>query len=152
TYRYPGSDVDAVHEVTLEVPAGNALALVGETGSGKSTLAGLVARLADPTSGRITLDGIDLRDLSSENLSALVGVVSQETYLRHATIAENLRDAKSDASDAELWRALEVAQIAELVATLPDGLETMVGARGQRFSGGEQQRLAIARTVLRDPA
>jgi len=152
SYRYPGSDADALHDVTVTVPPGSSLALVGETGSGKSTLAGLVARLADPTSGRITIDGVDLRDLPLENPAALVGVVSQETYLRHATIAENLHDARPDATDEDLWLALEIAQIADLVAALPDGLDTVVGSRGQRFSGGEQQRLAIARTVLRDPA
>lgn len=151
TYAYPGSDTAALVNVTLDVPAGTSLALVGETGSGKSTLASLVARLADPTAGRITIDGTDLRDVTLETLARIVGVVSQETYLLHASVRDNLRYAKPDASDAEIWHALEVARIAEVVAALPDGLDTVVGARGQRFSGGEQQRLAIARTVLRDP-
>jgi ATP-binding cassette subfamily B protein len=110
-----------------------------------------VARLADPTTGRVTIDDIDLRDIAPATLAALVGVVSQETYLLHDSIAANLRFAKPDATDAELWQALEIAQIDELVARLPAGLDTVVGSRGQRFSGGEQQRLAIARTVLRDP-
>ena len=133
------------------MPAGQSLALVGQTGSGKSTLAGLVARLADPTTGRVTIDGIDLRDIAPATLASIVGVVSQETYLLHDSIAANLRFAKPDATDAELWQALEIAQIDDLVAGLPAGLDTVVGSRGQRFSGGEQQRLAIARTVLRDP-
>lgn len=151
SYRYPGADSDAVRNVALTVGAGQSLALVGSTGSGKSTLASLVARLADPTSGRMTIDGIDLRDIAHADLASIVGVVSQETYLLHASIAANLRFAKPDATDAELWAALEVARIDELVASLPKGLDTIAGSRGQRFSGGEQQRLAIARTVLRDP-
>jgi ATP-binding cassette subfamily B protein len=151
SYRYPGADEPALDAVDLEVPAGQALALVGATGSGKSTLAGLVARLADPSTGSVTVDGIDLRDLDAETLAGIVGVVSQETYLLHASIAENLRFAKPDAGDDELWAALRVAQIDGLVAALPNGLDTVVGSRGQRFSGGEQQRIAIARTVLRDP-
>ena len=151
SYRYPGAETEAVRSVTLRVPAGQSLALVGQTGSGKSTLAGLVARLADPTTGRVTIDGIDLRDIAPATLASIVGVVSQETYLLHDSIAANLRFAKPYATDAELWEALEIAQIDDLVAGLPAGLDTVVGSRGQRFSGGEQQRLAIARTVLRDP-
>ena len=150
-YTYPGADDAALEAITLDVAAGHSLALVGATGSGKSTLAGLVARLADPTTGSVTIDGIDIRDLEAETLAAIVGVVSQETYLLHASIAENLRFAKPDAGDDELWAALRVAQIDDLVAALPAGLDTVVGSRGQRFSGGEQQRIAIARTVLRDP-
>ena len=151
SYRYPAADDMALQGIVLDVPAGRSLALVGATGSGKSTLAGLVARLADPTIGAVTVDGVDIRDLDPESLAAVVGVVSQETYLLHASIAENLRFAKPGATDEELWAALRIAQIDHLVAALPAGLETVVGARGQRFSGGEQQRIAIARTVLRDP-
>jgi ATP-binding cassette, subfamily B, bacterial len=151
SYTYPGADAAAVDSVTLQIPAGRSLALVGQTGSGKSTLAGLVARLADPTSGRMTIDGVDVRDIGHTTLASIVGIVSQETYLLHASIAANLRFAKPDATDEELWQALEIARIDELVAALPAGLDTIVGSRGQRFSGGEQQRLAIARTVLRDP-
>ena len=141
----------AVDDVTLTVPAGTTLALVGETGSGKSTLAGLVARLHDPTSGRVTIDGIDLRDLDPADLARIVGVVSQDTHLVHASIRDNLLLAAPEASDADLWHALEAAQVSALVATLPDQLDTVVGARGHRFSGGERQRLAIARTLLRNP-
>jgi ATP-binding cassette subfamily B protein len=151
SYTYPGADAPAVDSVTLQIPAGRSLALVGQTGSGKSTLAGLVARLADPTSGRMTIDGVDVRDIGHTTLASIVGIVSQETYLLHASIAANLRFAKPDATDEELWQALEIARIDDLVAALPAGLDTVVGSRGQRFSGGEQQRLAIARTVLRDP-
>ncbi|MEU1394599.1 ABC transporter ATP-binding protein [Micromonospora zamorensis] len=151
TFGYPGSDTAALAGVTLDVPAGTSLALVGETGSGKSTLAGLVSRLHDPTSGRVTIDGVDLRDLRLADLAAIVGVVSQETYLLHTTVRENLRYARPDATDAEIEDAARAAQIHDLIAGLPDGYDTTVGSRGHRFSGGEKQRLAIARTLLRDP-
>ncbi|MFM6849533.1 MAG: ABC transporter ATP-binding protein [Terrabacter sp.] len=141
----------AVDDVTLHVPAGTTLALVGETGSGKSSLAGLLARLHDPQRGRVTIDGIDLRDLDPADLARIVGVVTQDIYLVHASIRDNLLLAAPDATDDELWNALETAQVATLVAGLPGGLDTVVGARGHRFSGGEKQRLAIARTLLRNP-
>ncbi|WP_431915815.1 ABC transporter ATP-binding protein [Micromonospora wenchangensis] len=151
TFSYPGSDTAAVAGISLDVPAGSSLALVGETGSGKSTLAALVSRLHDPDAGRITIDGVDLRDLRLTDLAAVVGVVSQETYLLHTTIRENLRYARPDATDAQLEDAARAAQIHDLIAALPDGYDTVVGSRGHRFSGGEKQRLAIARTLLRDP-
>ena len=151
SYTYPGSATPSATGVSLHAPAGSSLALVGPTGSGKSTLASLISRLADPQSGAVTIDGIDVREFSSQDLAAIVGVVSQESYQLHASIADNLRFAKPDATEEELWHALEVARIDALVASLPHGLDTVVGARGQRFSGGEQQRLAIARIVLRDP-
>ncbi len=151
SYRYPGADRDAVSHVSSTIPAGGSLAIVGQTGSGKSTLAALVARLYDPSQGFITIDGVDLRRIERDQLSRLVGVVSQETYLLHTTIRDNLLLARPDASENDLWSALEAAQIAAHVASLPEGLDTVVGSRGHRFSGGEQQRLAIARTILRDP-
>jgi ATP-binding cassette subfamily B protein len=151
TFVYGGSETASVAGVNLDVPAGTTLALVGETGSGKTTLASLVARLYDPTGGRVTIDGVDLRDLRLADLAKIVGVVSQETYLMHTTVRENLRHAKPDATDAEIEAAAEAAQIHELVASLPDGYDTMVGSRGHRFSGGEKQRIAIARTLLRNP-
>ena len=151
TFRYHGADRDALTGIDLDVPAGGTLALVGETGSGKTTLAALVSRLYDPTAGTITIDGIDIRDLRLADLAAVVGVVSQETYLLHATVRENLRYARPEASDAEIEEAARAAQIHDLIAGLPDGYDTMVGSRGHRFSGGEKQRIAIARTLLRDP-
>ncbi len=151
TFAYPGSETAAVAGINLDVPAGTTLALVGETGSGKSTLAALMARLYDPAGGRITIDGIDLRDLRLADLAAVVGVVSQETYLLHTTVRENLRYAKPDATDAEIEAAARAAQVHELIAGLPEGYDTVVGSRGHRFSGGEQQRIAIARTLLRNP-
>ncbi|WP_369752973.1 ABC transporter ATP-binding protein [Micromonospora sp. CNB394] len=151
TFSYPGSDTAALAGVSLDVPAGTSLALVGETGSGKSTLAALISRLHDPDAGRITIDGIDLRDLRPADLAAVVGVVSQETYLLHGTVRDNLRYARPDATDADIEAAARAARIHDLIRGLPDGYDTMVGSRGHRFSGGEQQRLAIARTLLRDP-
>ena len=150
-FRYPGADRDALTGVDLDVSAGNTLALVGETGSGKTTLASLISRLYDPTSGTVSIDGIDIRDLRLTDLAAIVGVVSQETYLLHATVRENLRYAKPEATDAQIEEAARAAQIHDLIASLPDGYDTMVGSRGHRFSGGEKQRIAIARTLLRDP-
>ncbi|MFJ4715343.1 ABC transporter ATP-binding protein [Streptomyces sp. NPDC088785] len=137
--------------IDLTVPAGGSLAVVGPTGSGKSTLSHLVPRLYDVTGGRVTVDGVDVRDLDFDTLARSVGVVSQETYLFHASVAENLRFAKPDATDAELHAAARAAQIHDHIASLPDGYDTVVGERGHRFSGGEKQRLAIARTILRDP-
>ena len=138
-------------DVSLEVPAGSTLAVVGATGSGKTTLGYLLARLYDADSGSITIDGVDVRDLSLAALSSTVGVVSQDPYLLHASIAENLRFARPDATDDELVRAARAARIHDLIASLPEGYATVVGERGYRFSGGEKQRLAIARTVLRNP-
>ncbi|MFJ8309880.1 MULTISPECIES: ABC transporter ATP-binding protein [unclassified Streptomyces] len=137
--------------IDLAVPAGGSLAVVGPTGSGKSTLSYLVPRLYDVTGGRVTLDGVDVRDLDFDTLARSVGVVSQETYLFHASVAENLRFAKPEATDEELEAAARAAQIHHHIASLPDGYDTLVGERGYRFSGGEKQRLAIARTILRDP-
>jgi len=147
----PDKGAPTLHDINLTLPAGGSLAVVGATGSGKSTLSYLVPRLYDVTGGRVTLDGTDVRDLSFETLSAAVGVVSQETYLFHASVAENLRFAKPDATDEEIQAAAKTAQIHDHIAGLPDGYDTLVGERGYRFSGGEKQRLAIARTILRDP-
>src|SRR5690349_8158865 len=138
-------------DVSLEVPAGSTLAVVGATGSGKTTLGYLLGRLYDADSGSITIDGVDVRDLSLAALSSTVGVVSQDPYLLHASIAQNLRFARPDATDDELVRAARAARIHDLIASLPEGYDTVVGERGYRFSGGEKQRLAIARTVLRNP-
>ena len=140
-----------LQDVAFVVPPGTKTALVGETGSGKTTCAYLVARLYDATQGTVSIDGVDVRELTFESLAATVGVVSQETYLFHATVRENLRFAQPDASDEEIEEAARAAQIHELVATLPEGYDTVVGERGYRFSGGEKQRMAIARTILRNP-
>jgi ATP-binding cassette, subfamily B, bacterial len=150
-FRYGEDAPPTLRDIDLAVAPGRTLAVVGETGSGKTTLAYLVARLYDVERGRITIDGRDVRDVDFESLSRVVGYVSQETYLFHATVAENLRFAKPDATDEELAAAARGAQIHDLIAKLPDGYDTLVGERGYRFSGGEKQRLAIARTLLRNP-
>lgn len=150
-FTYPGAESPSLHDIDLTIPAGRHTALVGTTGSGKTSTGYLLARLYDPSGGRITLDGHDLRELTRESLAASLGVVTQETYLLHASIAENLRFARPGASDAELVAACEIAQIHEHISSLPDGYATVVGERGYRFSGGEKQRLALARTILRDP-
>ncbi|HSO68536.1 MAG TPA: ABC transporter ATP-binding protein [Arachnia sp.] len=150
TFSY-GDGAPVLRGIDLAIPAGTTTAVVGPTGSGKSTLGSLIPRLHDPSVGRITIDGVDVRDLAPEDLAGIVGVVSQESYLVHATVRENLLLADPAAAEDRLWEALESARISALIAGLPDGLDTMVGARGHRFSGGEQQRLAIARTILRNP-
>ncbi|WP_217169532.1 ABC transporter ATP-binding protein [Streptomyces sp. AC512_CC834] len=150
-FGYDGKGGLVLDGIDITVPAGSSLAVVGPTGAGKSTLGHLVPRLYDVTGGRVTLDGVDVRDLDFDTLARAVGVVSQETYLFHASVAENLRFAKPDATDAELAAAAGAAQIHDHIAALPDGYDTVVGERGHRFSGGEKQRLAIARTILRDP-
>ena len=123
----------------------------GETGAGKTTLGYLAARLYEPQEGRVTIDGVDVRDASLASLAATVGVVSQETYLFHASVRENLRFARPDATDEEIEDAARTARIHDLISSLPEGYDTVVGERGYRFSGGEKQRMAIARTVLRNP-
>ncbi|RMB79686.1 ABC transporter ATP-binding protein [Streptomyces shenzhenensis] len=151
TFRYDAEGASVLDGIDITVPAGGSLAIVGPTGAGKSTLGHLVPRLYDVTGGRVTLDGVDVRDLDFDTLARAVGVVSQETYLFHASVADNLRFARPDATDEELCTAAKAAQIHDHIAALPDGYDTVVGERGHRFSGGEKQRLAIARTILRDP-
>jgi ATP-binding cassette subfamily B protein len=150
-FRYGPDGGWTLRDVELTIPAGTTLALVGETGAGKTTLAYLLARLYDPQEGAVRIDGIDVRELSLRSLAGIVGVVSQETYLFHASVRENLRFARPDADDSEIEAAARAAQIHDLIASLPEGYETMVGERGYRFSGGEKQRIAIARAVLRNP-
>ncbi len=150
-FSYHGEEPWTVQDIELAVPAGTRTAIVGETGAGKTTLGYLVARLYDPQRGRVTIDGIDVRDASLRSLANTVGVVSQETYLFHASVRENLRFACPDATDEQIEEAARTAHIHELIASLPDGYDTIVGERGYRFSGGEKQRMAIARTILRNP-
>jgi ATP-binding cassette subfamily B protein len=151
SFGYDADGPPTLDGIDLAVAPGTTTAIVGETGSGKTTLGYLVARLYDATSGRITIDGVDVRDISFGSLARSIGLVSQETYLFHATVRENLRFAKPDATEAEVEEAARAAQIHDLIASLPDGYDTVVGERGYRFSGGEKQRIAIARTVLRNP-
>lgn len=141
----------ALADVSFRVEPGELVALVGPSGAGKTTVTYLLARLFDPTRGRITLDGYDLRDLSLETLARAIGMVTQEPYLFHDTVAANLRYARPDASDAELEAAARAAQIHDRIRELPQGYQTIVGERGYRLSGGEKQRLALARLLLADP-
>ena len=150
-FRYAAGAPWTLEDIGADIPAGTSTALVGETGSGKTTLAYLVARLYEPERGCVSIDGVDIRDATLGSLAATVGLVSQETYLFHASIRENLRFACPEATNDEIEDAARVAQIHELISSLPDGYDTPVGERGYRFSGGEKQRMAIARTVLRNP-
>jgi ATP-binding cassette subfamily B protein len=142
---------NALEHVSFRVEPGQLVALVGPSGAGKTTLTYLIPRLYDPTEGRILLDGRDLHDLSLESLSNQIGMVTQETYLFHDTIRTNLVYAKLDASQADLEKACRTANIHNFIANLPDGYDTIVGERGYRLSGGEKQRLALARVLLKDP-
>ncbi len=143
---------DILQHISLEVPAGHTLAVVGPSGAGKTTLAGLVSRLYDPTAGAVRIGGVDLRDIGQGDITATVGVVSQDAHLFHDSLRSNLLYAKPDASDNELITALSAAQVWPVIERLPDGLDTVVGDRGHRLSGGEKQRVAIARLLLKNPA
>ncbi len=145
-------DRDVLDGVSLDVLPGETVAVVGVSGAGKSTLAALVPRLYDVSGGTVRIDGHDVRDLTLASLRAAIGVVAQDPHLFHETIGDNLRYAKPDATDAELETACRAARILDTVAELPDGLDTVVGDRGYRLSGGEKQRIAIARLLLKDPA
>ena len=143
---------EVLRHLTFTAAAGTLTALVGPSGAGKTTISALLPRLYDVTNGSIEIDGHDIRDLTLESLRGAIGVVMQDAHLFHETIAENLRYAKDDATEAEMKAACESAQIWKLIETLPNGLDTMVGERGHRLSGGEKQRLAIARLLLKSPS
>ena len=152
TFGYTGKDgVKALDDVAFSAEAGQLVALVGPSGAGKTTMTYLIPRLYDVDDGAVLIDGHDVRDVTLESLGELIGVVTQETYLFHSTVRENLAFARPDATDEQLWQALEAAAMAERVRELPLGLDTVVGERGYRMSGGEKQRLAIARVFLKDP-
>jgi ATP-binding cassette, subfamily B, bacterial len=146
-----GGPVDVLHDVSFRVEPGALVALVGHSGAGKSTIANLVPRLYDVTGGSVRVGGIDVRTATLESLRDAIGVVSQDAHLFHDTIRANLLYARPEATEAELWSALEGARIAALVRSLPEGMDTVVGDRGYRMSGGEKQRLAIARVLLKAP-
>lgn len=148
---YPVTEDLILKDVSIDVAPGQLVALVGPSGAGKSTLTSLVPRLFDPTGGLVKINGIDLRDATQESIQEVVGVVTQDSHMFHDTIRENLIYAKPDATDEEIWKACEDAQIANMIRELAEGLETVVGDRGHRLSGGEKQRLAIARLLLKAP-
>jgi len=146
-----GGPVDVLHDVSFRVEAGQLVALVGHSGAGKSTIANLVPRLYDVTGGSVRVGGVDVRTATLDSLRNAIGVVSQDAHLFHDSIRANLLYARPDATEQQLWSALEGARIADLVRSLPEGMDTVVGDRGYRMSGGEKQRLAIARVLLKAP-
>lgn len=151
SFTYREADRPTLENIDLHIPAGSHTAIVGATGSGKSTLGYLMARLYDPVRGRVCFDGVDIREFSFETLSQVLGVVTQDPFLLNASVEDNLRFAKPEASHSELAGALELAQLTATVSALPQGMATAVGERGYQFSGGERQRLSLARTILRNP-
>jgi ATP-binding cassette subfamily B protein len=150
-FRYPGAEESVLHEIRCVFEPGSMTAIVGGTGSGKSTLVNLLPRLLDVTSGSVLIDGVDIRELPLDDLWDLFGIVPQKAFLFGGTIGSNVRFGRPDATDDEVWDALEVAQAREFVDLLPEGLEALVDQGGANFSGGQRQRLAIARCVVRDP-
>ena len=151
TFTYPGAARPALEHVSLSVEPGQTVALVGPSGAGKTTLCNLVARFYDPTEGRVTLDGIDLRDIEVEHYRGLLGIVEQDVFLFDGTIGDNIAYANRDATEAEVRRAAQIANADEFIRKLPEGYETLIGERGVKLSGGQRQRIAIARAVLADP-
>ena len=151
-YKYPGAELAVLHAITLRAEPGKTTAIIGSTGAGKTTLLDLIARLVDPTSGTVAIDGIDNRDRELEALWARVGLVPQRPYLFTGTVASNLRYGDPNATDSELWAALEVAQAREFVTAMPLQLEAPIAQGGSNVSGGQRQRLSIARALLRRPA
>ena len=146
------ANADVLRDISFHAPAGQLTALVGPSGAGKTTITHLVARLYDPRSGTIRIGGSDIKGVTQESLHDAIGVVTQDAHMFHDTIRANLSYAKPGATEAELVRACEAAQIWPLISTLPDGLDTVVGDRGYRLSGGEKQRIALARLLLKAPS
>jgi ATP-binding cassette subfamily B protein len=150
-YRYPGAEEPVLRGVSLRIEPGRTTAIVGSTGAGKTTLVNLLPRLTDVTDGAVLLDGVDVRQLRQDDVWAALGLVPQRAFLFDGTVATNLRFGRADAGDAELWHALEIAQAADFVRALPEGLDAPVEQAGANFSGGQRQRLAIARALVRRP-
>jgi ATP-binding cassette subfamily B protein len=151
-FRYPGAERPVLHGIDLVAEPGRTTAVIGSTGSGKTTLVNLVPRLFDATAGTVRIDGVDVRDLAPDDLWSLIGLVPQRPYLFSGTVASNLRYGNPDATDEDLWHALEVAQARSFVAEMPGGLDAPVAQGGTNVSGGQRQRLAIARALVRKPA
>ncbi|MEU9045934.1 MULTISPECIES: ABC transporter ATP-binding protein [unclassified Kitasatospora] len=151
-FRYPGAEASVLRGINLTARPGETTAIIGSTGSGKSTLLGLVPRLFDATSGRVLLDGVDVRELAADTIADNIGIVPQKPYLFSGTVASNLRYGRPDATDEELWHALKIAQAKEFVEKLPEGLDAPIAQGGSNVSGGQRQRLAIARALVRKPS
>lgn len=152
SFAYPGAEEPVLKDLDLVASPGQVTAIVGSTGSGKSTLVGLIPRLYDATEGRLLVDGVDIRDLAPEDLWGRIGIVPQRAHLFSGTVASNLRFGKPDATEAELWAALEVAQAADFVRAMPEGLDSPIAQGGTNVSGGQRQRLAIARAIVKKPS
>jgi ATP-binding cassette subfamily B protein len=150
-FHYPGAEEPVLKDINFTVRAGQTMAVIGSTGSGKTTLVNLVTRLFDATAGSVVLDGVDVRDLSPEALWSRVGIVPQKPYLFSGTIASNLQYGKDDATEEEMWEALRVAQAEDFVRAMPGGLDAVIAQGGTNVSGGQRQRLAIARALIRHP-
>jgi len=150
-FRHPGADQPILCDIDLTARAGQTIAIIGSTGSGKTTLLNLIPRLFDATEGSVLVDGVDVRDIDLENLWRRVGLVPQKPYLFTGTVASNLRFADPDATDEQLWEALEIAQAADFVRAMPDGLDGRIAQGGASVSGGQRQRLAIARALVHKP-
>jgi ATP-binding cassette subfamily B protein len=151
SFHYPGAEAAVLNNVSVTVSAGETLAIVGSTGSGKTTLVSLIARLFDATSGSVLVDGVDVKDLAPEELWSRLGLVPQKPYLFSGTVASNLRYGKEDATEEEMWAALRIAQADDFVSQMPGGLEAAIAQGGSNVSGGQRQRLAIARALVRKP-
>jgi len=151
TFAYPGADAAVISDINFRVGAGETLAIVGSTGAGKTTLLGLIPRLFDASSGVVTVDGVDVRDVDPETLWSHIGLVPQKPYLFSGTVASNLQFGKPDATEEEMWAALEVAQARDFVAAMPLGLDSRIAQGGTNVSGGQRQRLAIARALVKKP-
>ncbi len=151
SFRYPGAEQPVLHDVSFTVRAGETLAVIGSTGSGKTTLVNLIPRLVDATEGVVSLDGVDVRDLAPEALWSRVGIVPQKPYLFSGTVASNLGYGKENATEEEMWEALRIAQAEDFVRAMPEGLNATIAQGGSNVSGGQRQRLAIARALIRRP-
>jgi ATP-binding cassette subfamily B protein len=150
-FRYPGAANSVLDDISFRIVAGETTAIIGSTGAGKTTLVNLVPRLFDATAGAVLVDGVDVRDLDPDLLWSKVGYVPQKAFLFSGTVASNLRFGRPEATDGELWEALEIAQAAGFVQAMPDGLQSEIAQGGSNVSGGQRQRLAIARALVVDP-
>src|SRR5690606_633316 len=151
SFAYPGAEKPVLNNLNLRVESGQTVAVIGSTGAGKTSFVNLLPRLFDATGGEVRVDGVNVRDLDPDLLWSRIGLVPQKPYLFTGTVASNLRYANPDATDDELWHALEVAQAKDFVAAMPDGLDSPIAQGGSNVSGGQRQRLAIARALVRTP-